>query len=108
MDKLKLSLQSQVEGKVLVPGDEGYEESVKRWAGNFEKRAGYVVLVESSKDISKTVSLLSRLQLTYQKILWATKNNLELAVKCGGHSGTGASSAEGGCVSSARFNWTDL
>lgn len=30
--------------------------------------------------------------------MWATENKLELAVKCGGHSGSGQSSTEGGVV----------
>jgi len=51
----KSTLQSQIEGTVLVPGDEGYEDSLKRWAGNWEKKAGYVVFVETPEDIAKTV-----------------------------------------------------
>ena len=50
-----MSLKSQISGKVLVPGDEVYEESVKRWSAAAEKQAGYVALVESAEDISKTV-----------------------------------------------------
>jgi len=52
---VKASLASQIDGKVLTPGDDGYDDSLKRWASNFEKRAGYVVYVESVEDISKTV-----------------------------------------------------
>lgn len=51
----KESLASQISGTVLVPGDEGYEESLKRWSGVSQKNAGYVVLVENAEDISKTV-----------------------------------------------------
>jgi hypothetical protein len=51
----KANLESQVKGSVLTPGDEGYEQSLKRWAGNWERRAGFVVLVECAEDISKTV-----------------------------------------------------
>src|SRR5271155_4866218 len=53
----KASLASQIEGKVLTPGDDGYEDSLKRWASNFERRAEYVVYVKSAEDISKTVSI---------------------------------------------------
>jgi hypothetical protein len=45
----------KVKGEVLTPGDKGYEESVKRWAGNAERKAGYVVFVENAEDISNTV-----------------------------------------------------
>jgi len=56
MSDLKASLASQIKGTVLTPQDAQYEERVKRWAGNAEKRAAYIVLVESPEDISKTVS----------------------------------------------------
>lgn len=91
----KARLQSEIKGSVFTPGDDGYEKSLKRWAGNWERRAGYVVFVESAEDISKTVQPIL-LQLI--QVGWATKNELELVVKCGGHSGTGASSTEGGVV----------
>jgi hypothetical protein len=51
----KESLASQISGTVLVPGEEGYEESLKRWSGVSQKNAGYVALVENAEDISKTV-----------------------------------------------------
>src|ERR1700738_1789183 len=51
----KTSLASQIRGKVLAEGDEGYDLKLKRWANNAEKKAGYIVLVESAEDISKTV-----------------------------------------------------
>ena len=35
----KESLASQISGTVLVPGDEGYEESIKRWSAAAEKKA---------------------------------------------------------------------
>lgn len=48
-------LASQISGTILTQGDDGYEDSLKRWASNFERRAEYVVYVESIEDISKTV-----------------------------------------------------
>jgi hypothetical protein len=54
----KQELASQISGTVLTPGDEGYEETLKRWGSNSEKKAAYVVLVESAEDISKAVFLL--------------------------------------------------
>jgi hypothetical protein len=49
------ALRKQIKGTVLVPGDEGYEESLKRWAINAERRAGYVVQITSAADASATV-----------------------------------------------------
>jgi len=50
------SLQSQIQGRVLTEGDDEYEQSIKRWAGNAERRAGFVVFVENAEDIARTVS----------------------------------------------------
>ena len=54
----------KVKGEVLTPGDKGYEESVKRWAGNAERKAGYVVFVENAGDISNTVICIIWILLT--------------------------------------------
>ena len=54
-EDFKTSFASQLSGTLLTPGDEGYEEAIKRWAGNSEKRAAFVALVASAEDISKTV-----------------------------------------------------
>ena len=54
----------KVKGDVLTPGDKGYEESLKRWAGNAERKAGYVVFVENAEDISSTVVVSIRILLT--------------------------------------------
>jgi hypothetical protein len=49
------SLRNQIDGTVLVPGDDGFEESLKRWATNAERRARIVVFITSAKDASATV-----------------------------------------------------
>ena len=51
----KNSLASQISGKVVTPDDAGYDELVKRWGGNAERRAAFIALVKSPEDISKTV-----------------------------------------------------
>ena len=48
-------LASQISGTVLTPGDDGYEENIKRWASNAERRAAVVALVTSSADIGAAV-----------------------------------------------------
>ena len=50
----KASLASQITGKVLVPGDADYADYVKRWASNAERNAGFIAIVKSPEDISKT------------------------------------------------------
>jgi len=54
------TLASQISGTVLTPTDEGYKESLKRWAENAQRNAAYVVYVESAEDISKTVGSSAR------------------------------------------------
>lgn len=69
--------------QVLTPADgAAYEESLHRWAENAERRAQFVVLPKSAQDVA-------------QAILFAVANGLEIAVKGGGHSTSGASSSEG-------------
>jgi len=49
-------LKPQIKGTVLLPGDDGFDESLKRWAINAERRAGIVVHVTSAEDVSATVN----------------------------------------------------
>ncbi|RIA84969.1 FAD/FMN-containing dehydrogenase [Glomus cerebriforme] len=74
---------------ILTEGDEDYEKSLVRWADNAIKKAGIVVQAASLDDIVKTVK-------------FASKNNLDFAVCCGGHSTSGGSSSEGGVVLDLR------
>nr|XP_018266871.1 uncharacterized protein I303_00851 [Kwoniella dejecticola CBS 10117]OBR89029.1 hypothetical protein I303_00851 [Kwoniella dejecticola CBS 10117] len=78
-------LQSEFQGDLVLPSDEGYEKSLKRWASTAQKKAGLVAFVKVEEDI---IAILR----------FVRKNSLDLAVKCGGHSVSGASSSEGGVV----------
>ena len=49
-------LASKIDGTVLTPGDTGYDESIKRWASNAERKAAVVVLVTSPADVATTVN----------------------------------------------------
>jgi hypothetical protein len=60
----KESLASQIKGKVLTEGDDGFEAQLKRWADNAERKAGFIALVESPEDISKTVYTESNCKVT--------------------------------------------
>jgi hypothetical protein len=51
------SLKEQIGGTVLLPGDDGFDASLKRWASNAERPAGIVVQITSAKDASAAVSL---------------------------------------------------
>ncbi|EIN04181.1 FAD-binding domain-containing protein [Punctularia strigosozonata HHB-11173 SS5] len=78
--------------QVFAPEDgEAYRESIRRWAENAERNAQFVVFVESAADVSKAIT-------------FATKHNLDIAIKGGGHSCSGASSSEGLVIDMGRLN----
>jgi hypothetical protein len=76
------TLKQQIQGTVLLPGDEGFEESLKRWAINAERRAGIVVYVTSADDVSATVTVRRMRGLTHRSnSLPPTKFPLQLGVE---------------------------
>ncbi|KAK5989390.1 FAD-linked oxidoreductase pyvE [Cladobotryum mycophilum] len=80
--ELKSELKSST---LLLPSDEGYDQSIKRWSEGAVRKAAAVALVQSSEDISIAVK-------------FAVKHNVEVAVHGGGHATSGSSSVEGGLV----------
>ncbi|KAL5590070.1 hypothetical protein FOVSG1_011937 [Fusarium oxysporum f. sp. vasinfectum] len=82
LDQLRASLTAS---EVLVPGDSGYEDSLKRWSEAAEKPAAFVVQVTNAQDVSKA-------------LLFAREHQLDVAVVGGGHSTSGSSSTDGGLV----------
>ena len=69
----------------MTPDDDGYSQAIARWAANAERPARVVAFVKDTDDIA--------LALKY-----ARTNQLQVAIRGGGHSPSGASSAEGGLV----------
>ncbi|KAJ5769750.1 uncharacterized protein N7511_001801 [Penicillium nucicola] len=79
-------LQSRLtSSSVYTPDSEKYQESLVRWSDTGIKAAGVVVQPTEATDISIA-------------LLWAQENNVDLAVKGGGHSTAGTSSSDGGLV----------
>jgi FAD/FMN-containing dehydrogenase len=72
-------------GDIVTPDDEGYTQAIARWTANAERNARVVAFVKDTDDVA--------LALKY-----ARANNLHVAIRCGGHSPSGASSAEDGLV----------
>lgn len=77
--------KQSVKGDIVTPDDEGYTPAIARWSANAERNARIVAFVKDTDDIA--------LALKY-----ARTNNLHVAIRCGGHSPSGASSAEDGLV----------
>jgi hypothetical protein len=90
------ALTNQIQGTVLLPGEHGFDQALKRWAVHAERNASIVALVTSAADVSATASSYS--SLSNNQIKFATENNIPLTVRGGGHSASGASSIEGGLI----------
>lgn len=82
VEQLKRSLKNS---EVLVPGDEGYAQSVVRWSDAWEKKAGIVVYVGGPEDVSTTLK-------------FCREHNIQFVVSGGKHSVGGFSSITGGLV----------
>jgi len=79
------SLEQSFKGDIVTPADANYKDTIARWAANAERPARVVAFVKDTTDVS--------LALRY-----ARDNNLQVAIRCGGHSASGASSARDGLV----------
>ena len=79
------SLRQSFKGDIVTPADPDYKDAIARWAANTERPARVVAFIKDTTDVS--------LALRY-----ARDNNLQVAIRCGGHSGSGASSAKDGLV----------
>jgi FAD/FMN-containing dehydrogenase len=69
----------------VTPDDASYTEAIARWARNAERPARVVAFVKDTNDVA--------LALEY-----ARANGLQIAIRGGGHSPSGASSAKDGVV----------
>ena len=78
-------LKQSFKGDIVTPDDDGYNQAIARWAANAERNARVVAFVKDNDDVA--------LALKY-----ARANSLQIAIRCGGHSTSGASSAEDGLV----------
>ena len=78
-------LRAAVKGRVIAPGDAGYDQARAVALGGFDRRPAAVVRVKDPTDVSRAVAL-------------AREAGLELAVRSGGHSAAGYGVSEGGIV----------
>ena len=87
-------LKQSFKGDIVTPDDEGYTQAIARWCANAERKARVVAFVKDTNDVA--------LALKY-----ARTNSLQVAIRGGGHSPSGASSAEDGLVVdlSRHFNY---
>lgn len=74
-----------VTGRIVRPGDDGYDAARTPWNHFVARRPAAVVYVESTQDVVDTVA-------------WARRGGREIRVRSGGHSLEGFSSVDGGVV----------
>ncbi|MCC6617271.1 MAG: FAD-binding oxidoreductase [Anaerolineae bacterium] len=78
-------LRASINGQVIAPGDETYDEARTVFYGGIDRRPALIIRAADAGDVSKVVSL-------------ARETGAELAIRAGGHSVAGHSTTEGGIV----------
>lgn len=77
--------QYDFKGDLVTTGHPDYAAAIARWASNAERHATIVAFGKDNADVVCAIK-------------FARNNGLEIAVRGGGHSASGASSTEGGLV----------
>jgi FAD/FMN-containing dehydrogenase len=72
-------------GDIVTRDDDEYFKAIARWATNAERPARVVAFVKNTDDVALTLK-------------YAQTNKLQIAIRGGGHSPAGTSSAEDGLV----------
>jgi FAD/FMN-containing dehydrogenase len=77
------ALRADLDGAVLLPGDDAYVETTNIWNGMIRKRPMAVIRAASVEDVARTVRV-------------AAAEGVELSVRGGGHNIAGLSLSDGG------------
>src|SRR5918993_779111 len=84
------TLQSQLEGSVLVGGDEGYDAARAVWNGMVDRRPRYIARCASVADVVAAVR-------------FGQEQGLELGIRCGGHGIVGHAVPDDGVMLDLRL-----
>jgi FAD/FMN-containing dehydrogenase len=79
------ALRDRLDGRVMAPGDTGYDQARKVFYGKWDRRPAAIVRPTDAAGVARVVTL-------------AAESGLELAVRGGGHSLAGHSTTDGGIV----------
>src|SRR5215207_331798 len=78
-------LRADLDGRVIAPGDTGYDQARTVFYGGFDRRPAVIVRPADAAQVARVVSI-------------ARESGLELAVRSGGHSLAAHSVVDGGIV----------
>jgi FAD/FMN-containing dehydrogenase len=79
------ALRAAMTGPVLVPGDEGYDKGRSLWNGAFDRRPAVIAQCHNQDDVVAALA-------------FGRESGLEIAVRGGGHSFSGASAVDDGLM----------
>jgi FAD/FMN-containing dehydrogenase len=82
-------LRGDLDGRVMAPGEPGYDEGRTVFYGGINRRPAAIVRADNADDVSRVIAL-------------ARETGVELAIRSGGHSIPGHSTTEGGIVLDLR------
>jgi FAD/FMN-containing dehydrogenase len=82
---IRRRLGAAVDGRVIVPGDPGYDQAPRVFYGGFDRRPAVIVRPADASEVAAVVAL-------------AGDSGLELAVRGGGHGLAGHSTIDGGIL----------
>lgn len=83
------TLRATLKGRIIVPADPGYDEARTVFPGAIDRRPAVIVRPVHADDVRQAVVLVR-------------DSGLDLAVRCGGHSGAGHGTIDGGVVIDLR------
>lgn len=85
MNRSVSQLRAVLKGRVIVPDDPDYNQARTVFLGGIDKHPAVIVRVANATDVSHVIS-------------FARENEMELAIRSGGHSGAGHCTTDGGIV----------
>src|SRR5580765_6908482 len=78
-------LQSLFKGKILIDGDDGYEEARKIWNGMIDRKPAIIAQCANSADVQQAVN-------------FSVAHNLLISIRSGGHNVSGNAVCNGGIM----------